>query len=212
MKRFMFTLKSPNIGTLEVGRRQRLSGLRESLSQKCRRFLLLPAILGIFLPLQVASARDYLTDKEIELIQDTQSVASRARIYMEAAALRIKTAQDKLSNKEYAEGDPMEFLTPEDVLNDYGKILRSLQFTLESAIESPRHKGYETIGKALKYLKEETPKELRELKVLLQIAVEKHRDTFAERIKDAIDATQDFLEDVNEKSSELRTNNPPMNK
>jgi hypothetical protein len=175
-----------------------------------RRWILfiLPAILGIFFFRQIGHARDYLSDKEIELLQDTRSVAKRTRISMNAAALRLKTASDKLFNKEYEAGDPMELLLPEEVMEDYCKILHSVQLNVAYAVEKPHRTGNETVEKALTTLKEETEKALRSLEVLQRIAKEKQRDTLLDHIQDAIELTQETLDDASEKLAALRPRNP----
>jgi hypothetical protein len=172
------------------------------------RILLLSSMLFLFSMSQSGYARDFLTDKEIELIQDTQSIATRTHIYMEAAALRLKTAQDKLSSKEYEAGDPMELLTPEDVIDDYRKILRSVQLNVQYAFEAPKRKGNESAEKALQTLKEEMEKALKELDVLWKMAEEKHRETLSDRISEVTETSNDLLDDAKEKLAGLRTKNP----
>jgi hypothetical protein len=176
--------------------------------QTCLLLFLLLSMIFISPLSQAGHAKDFLTDKEIELLQETQSVANRARIYMDAAALRLETAKDKLSNKEYEAGDPMELLTPEDVIGAYCKILRSIQLNVEYAIETPQRRGSESAGKALKTLKEETGKALKELDVLRQMAEEKQRDPLLNSINDAIDITNDIIDDTNEKLAQLHSKNP----
>jgi hypothetical protein len=176
---------------------------RKHPAQRWPIFFILPVILGILFLSPVIQARDYLTGKEIELLQETRSVANRTRTYMEAAALRLKTALDKLSNKEYEAGDPMEFLLPEDVVDDYCKILHSVQLNVGYAVEAPRRPGNETVEKALKTMKEETEKALRSLEILQRIAKEKQRDPLSERIQDALDTTQESFDEAKEKLAAL---------
>jgi hypothetical protein len=153
-------------------------------------------------------AKDFLTDKEIELLQNTQIVANRARIYMDAAALRLKTAKDKLSNKEYAEGDSMELLTPEEVVGAYSKILQSIHLIVGYAIEEPRRKGNESAPKALKILAAETTTAIKELEVLRRLAEEKQLNSLLDSINDAIETTNDIHIDAKEKLAELNAITP----
>jgi hypothetical protein len=174
-------------------------------------FFLLLSMFFIFSLSPEGHARDFLTDKEIELLQNTQSVANRARIYMDAAALRLKTAKDKLSNKEYEAGDPMELLMPEEVIGAYCKILQSVHLIVGYAIETPERRGNESVAKALKTLQEETEKALKELAVLQRMAEEKQRDPISDSLNEAIDITNDILDDASEKLARLRST-PPNNK
>ncbi|MDR0841983.1 MAG: hypothetical protein LBP68_01020, partial [Acidobacteriota bacterium] len=54
-------------------------------------------------------ARDFLTDQEVEMMQNVQSIDKRTGIYMEAASLRLVTAQDRFDGKESTPGDALEF-------------------------------------------------------------------------------------------------------
>jgi hypothetical protein len=176
--------------------------------QKCLQFFLLISFLFLSALSPEGRARDFLTDKEIDLLQNTQSVANRTRIYMDAAALRLKTVKDKLSNKEYEAGDPMELLMPEEVLDDYCKILRSVHLITGYAIEAPDRRGNESVEKALTILKAETTIALKELDILLRMAEEKQRNLLSGSINDAIDVTNDTFNDTVEKLGDLHSKNP----
>jgi hypothetical protein len=179
-----------------------------SAHQKCLLFFLLLSILFMS-PLSPAGhAKDFLIDREIELLQNTQSVATRTRIYMDAAALRLKTMKDKLSNKEYEAGDPMELLMPEEVIDAYCKILRSVQLIMGYAVEAPNRRGHESAAKALKTVNEETKKALTELSVLRKMAEEKESIPLSDSINDAMDITTDLLKDADEKITRLQLKNP----
>lgn len=176
--------------------------------QKCLLVFLLLSLLFILSFSSAGHARDFLTDKEIERLQETQSVAARTRIYMDAAALRLKTVKDKLSNKEYEAGDPMELLMPEEVIDAYCKILRSVHLITGYAIEAPNRKGNESVEKALTILKAETTIALKELDILLRMAEEKQRNLLSGSINDAIDVTNDTFNDTIEKLGELHAKTP----
>ncbi len=68
--------------------------------------------------------KEFLTPDEIEKIQDAQEVDARVKIYLQAASLRLKTAMDRMSGKESAPGDPLEFFSVEDMLDGYYRILQ----------------------------------------------------------------------------------------
>jgi hypothetical protein len=179
-----------------------------SAHQKSLLFFVLLSLLFMLSFSPAGHAKDFLTDKEIERLQETQSVANRTRIYMDAAALRLKTVKDKLSNKEYEAGDPMELLMPDEVIDAYCKILRSVHLIVGYAIEAPNRRGNESAEKALKTLKAETTIELKELDVLRRMTEEKHLNPLLDSINDAIDITNDIIDDANEKLAGLRSKDP----
>jgi hypothetical protein len=155
----------------------------------------------IFLAAPAGAAKEFLTGKEIEKIQDTYEIDARVRIYMEAAALRLKTAEERLTGKESAPGDPLEFFTPEDMLDSYYRILKSVMTNIDDAARNPKRDNGITIdgrvmvndkqriGKALKQLKSETEKDLEELLILKRIAEEKKNEHLWDLINEAVEIT-----------------------
>ena len=162
-------------------------------------FLLFVVLTGI--PVPDTAAKEYLTDKEIEKIQDTYDIDRRVKIYMEAAALRLKTAEERLTGKESEPGDPLEFFTPEDMLDGYYNIVKSVMMNLDDAAERPnRDNGVyvasvenksprEKFSGALKTLKSETEKAVRQLEALKKIAEEKKKEELWNLVNSAIDIT-----------------------
>ena len=73
-------------------------------------------------------AKEFLTPDEIFKIQEAQEVEKRIKIYMDAAALRLKTAEERLQGKESVAGDPLEFFTVQEMLDGYNRIIRSVMF------------------------------------------------------------------------------------
>ncbi len=146
-------------------------------------------------------AKEFLTSKEIEKIQDAYEIDARVRIYMEAAALRLKTAEERLTGKESVPGDPLEFFTPEDMLDGYYRILKSVMVNLDDAVQNPgRNSGVringeiarndrQRIGKTLKLLKSETEKDIDELLILKKVAEEKNKEQLSNLVNEAIDIT-----------------------
>ena len=157
-----------------------------------RTYYLAPAFLLLFISVfTAASARpekEFLTPKEIEKIQDTHEIDARVKIYLDAAALRLKTAEDRLVGKESAPGDPLEFFTPEDMLDGYYRILKSVMMNIDEAAEKPGP-NRELVGKALKNLKSSTEKAADELQILKKLAEEKKNEGLWNRVNDAIDIT-----------------------
>ena len=69
-------------------------------------------------------------------------------------------------------GDPLEFFTPEDMLDGYYRILNSVMLNLEDANEKPRPDS-DGIRKALKELRKRAEKFLPQLELLQKIAEER---------------------------------------
>jgi hypothetical protein len=150
--------------------------------------LVLPVILTGLPAFAFSSPeKEFLTEKEIIAIRENQEIARRIKIYMEAAALRLKSAEERLTGKESAKGDPFEFFTPEDMLEGYYRILRSVIFNLDEVYQSPRRN--DGIAAALKALKEGTEKAVDQLKILKKIAEDQKKERLWNLVNQAIDIT-----------------------
>jgi hypothetical protein len=145
--------------------------------------------IGMFPPAPGSPEKEFLTDKEIERIQDAQAIDARVQIYMEAAALRLKTAQERLEGKEPEEGDPLELFSPEDMLDGYYRILRSVMLNLDDAFKKAGP-DREKVGKALRTLKGRTENAGKELEILKKMAEEKKKEELWNLVNKAIDITQ----------------------
>jgi len=150
--------------------------------------LLLLAMVHFPAPVSMSSGREFLTDKEIEKIQDAQEIDLRVKIYLEAAALRLQTAEERLNGKESEEGDPMEFYAPEDLLDNYYRIIRSVMINLDDAFQKAAG-NRDRVVKALKNLNESTEKSLKRLAVLKRIAEERKREDLWNQVNQAIEVT-----------------------
>jgi hypothetical protein len=148
-------------------------------------------------------AKEFLTQKEIEKIQDAQVIDERVKIYLNAAELRLKTAEDRLVGKEPAEGDPLEFFTPEDMLDGYYRILRSVMMNLDDAFQKPGP-NREKVEKALKTLKKATESAGKELAILKKIAEEKRKEKLWNLVNEAMDVTDGAHEGAEYGLSKLR--------
>jgi hypothetical protein len=151
--------------------------------------LFLAAVLiGPALAAYAAPEKEFLTEKEIKKIQESQDVDWRVKIYMDAASLRLKSAEERLTGKESKEGDPLEFFSPEEMLDSYYRIMRSLMYNLDDAFQKPG-KGREKIGKALKSLKDGTESAGKELEILKKIAEDQKKEELWNSVNQAIDIT-----------------------
>lgn len=157
-----------------------------------RRILLLFSILAAAAVLIPASSgspeKEFLTAKEIELIQDCQEIDRRVKIYLDAAEFRLKEAEERLHGKESEAGDPFEFFSVEDMLDGYYRILRSVMLNLDAAFQ----KGgpdREKVRSALKNLKKTTERTAKDLEILKKIAEEKLKEELWNLVNKAIDIT-----------------------
>jgi len=147
------------------------------------------------------AAKEFLTDKEIEKIQDNPEIDLRVKIYLDAAALRLKTAEARLAGQEAEPGDPLEFFTPEDMLDGYFRILKSVMANLDDAAvhkpvlarkEAPSldpQDWQKRIGKALKNLRSSTEHAAGELQILKKLAEEKKKEELWTLVNNAIEIT-----------------------
>ena len=143
-------------------------------------------------------ARDFLTDQEIKRMQVTQDIARRTDIYMDAASLRLRTAQGRFEGKESEPGDAMEFFSQEDMLDDYLRIMERVMLIVGDAFESPRRRENVDIKKALKTLKSEGAGNLKRLSALKKLAEEKLKKDLLNRVSRAINITEGILDGAEE--------------
>lgn len=134
-------------------------------------------------------SKEFLTDKEIKKIQQAQEIDKRVKIYMEAAELRLKTAEERLSGKESVEGDPLEFFTPEDMVDGYYRILHSVMLNLDDAFRTPGTDLNEVEG-GLKALKKGTDHAGRQLEILKRMAEEKRKKKLWDLVNKAMDIAE----------------------
>ncbi len=144
---------------------------------------------GLLLSASVSVEKEFLTDAEITVIQENQEIILRVKFYLQFAELRLKTAEDKLNGIEPAVGDPFELRTPEEMLEAYYRILRSVMLNLDDAHLNSNPRTKPQIRQALKTLKGATQKALVQLGVLKRIAEEKKREELWDLVNQAIDIT-----------------------
>jgi hypothetical protein len=163
-------------------------------------------------PAAAGPAKEFLTDLEIDKIKEMRQIDGRVKIYMEAAALRLTTAEERLTGKEPALGDPLELFSPEEMLEGYYRIIESVMMNLDDAANMDAASlqreqklltedcGYncgsrapkpnrELVGKAIKLMKSETEKATAELEILKIRAEEKKKEDLWNLINKAIDIT-----------------------
>jgi hypothetical protein len=138
--------------------------------------------------LAAAPEKEYLTPKEIEKIQDAQELEPRVKIYLEAAALRLKSAEERLNGKESPPDDPFEFFSVEDMLEGYYRILKSVMLNVDDAYQKPGGEK-QNLAKALKNLKDTTDKAGKALVGLKKMAEDKRLEEVWNLVNKDIDIT-----------------------
>jgi hypothetical protein len=133
-------------------------------------------------------AREFLTDEEIELIQINQKVDSRIKLYLKAAALRLESTEARLQGKETEPGDPLEYFTPEDMLDGYYRILNSVMLNLDDAYEKT-NRDNSGLKKALKALQKSTKESLSKLEFLEKLAEEQNKTELLRLVRRATEIT-----------------------
>jgi alanine-alpha-ketoisovalerate/valine-pyruvate aminotransferase len=146
------------------------------------------AVCGSPAVIPTGNAREFLTDEEIKKIQEAQDINRRVRIYMEAAEYRLKTAQERLSGVESVEGDPLEFFTPEEMVDGYYSIVQSVMLNLDGAYQQPAP-DLNKIKSGLKTLKKGAEKAGRQLEMLKIIAEDQKKEGFWNLVNKAIEIT-----------------------
>src|SRR5436309_2034687 len=111
----------------------------ESPLSRIARALLIASLCATAIP--SVPAKEFLTEKEIIRIQEATDVEKRVKIYLEAAALRLKTVEDRLYGRESKPGDPLEFFSIEEMLEGYYRTLRSNMFNVDEAFQKPAGAG-----------------------------------------------------------------------
>lgn len=145
--------------------------------------------LMIAVSVRPGSAKDFLTPQEIAKIQDAQEIDLRVKVYLEAAALRLKTVAGRLAGKESLPEDPLEFFSVEDMLDGYYKILHSVMLNLDDASRNPQT-DQKKFQAALKNLKSTTEVAGKQLEVLKKTAEAQRKEEAWNLVGRAIEITK----------------------
>lgn len=137
--------------------------------------------------------REFLTEAEIEAIRRNQKIDPRVKLYLRAALLRLTSTRARMAGQETEPGDPLEYLTPEDMLDGYYRILNSVMFNLEDAGQKiPPDRG--GIRKALKHLRDQMKKAIPLLEFMEKMAAKKNETELTRLIRRAADISNGALE------------------
>lgn len=172
---------------------------------------LLLTILGTAaIPLAQSASKEFLTPKEIEKVQLAQQIDARVKVYMEAAAFRLKTARERFGGVESEPGEPLEFFTVEEMIEGYNRILQSVMMNLEDAYQDSS-KDREKVRDALTSLKKGSQNAKNPLAVLKKLAEERLDEKVWDQVNEAIEITEGALEGAEFGLSEL-SQSPDKNK
>jgi hypothetical protein len=154
--------------------------------------LLLIAVVAVLCSIPFASGsstKEFLTPKEIELIQTNQEIQVRVKHYLDFAMTRLRAAEERLSGKDSDEGDPLEFFTPEEMVDGYYRIINSVMMNLDDAFRKSDKLGQKKVFSGLKALRSSTESSLKQLEILKKIAEEQKKEELWNAVNKAIDIT-----------------------
>jgi hypothetical protein len=151
------------------------------------RFLVTLACAYMFTAAYGRPRKEFLTEQEIEIIQANREINIRVKVYLGFALSRLKAAEERLTGKESAPGDPFEFFTVEDMLNGYYRIFESVMINLEDAYEKSDPIEMKKVRSALKTLKKDTETAIPQLEILKKIAEEKDKEELWDLVNKAIE-------------------------
>lgn len=143
--------------------------------------------------LYAVSAKELLTEKEIDQLRDYQEIDKRAELYIKFAALRLETFKQRIKGIESKEGDPLEFHSLEDLIRGYTHCIKSLEGNIDDAVtyKNPLQKK---LISALERLKNGAEKFRPSLEEASNYAVAKQEESLYYATKEAIETTQVAIE------------------
>jgi len=140
-------------------------------------------ILGLALTLPLAAERDFLTADEADQVRETQEPNLRLKLYVQFARQRVDRLQRLFSSQK-----PGRSALIHDLLDDYGKIIESIDIVTDDALERKLgvNEGVGAVAAAEKAM----------LPVLQKFADSEPKDLvrYEFSLKQAISATSDSLE------------------
>jgi hypothetical protein len=151
--------------------------------------LLATAIVASLSGIGYSLSKESLTPDEILQVQENKALDIRVKLYMDAAGRRIAAAQQRLAGKEPEEGEPFELYSPEDFIDSYCQILKTVMNNLDEVYKKPRTR--ENLGKALKNLKNGTERNGKELAILKRYAEDQKNEELWKAVNHAIEMNDD---------------------
>jgi hypothetical protein len=164
-------------------------------------------VTGTVRILPAAPEKEFLTDKEITALQEAQEIDLRIPIYMTAAKLRLSAVEDRLNGKDSPEGDPLEFFTPEEMLDGYYRMVKSVMTNLDAAFKMGLRER-DRVESALKSLKGSTESMGKELEILKKLAEQRKKEEVWNLVNQAIEITRGAHEGAEYGLSKLKASPP----
>lgn len=138
------------------------------------RYFFMIAMVLLFTPLSRAQERDHLTEKEVDLVRETQIIDARIDVFIKAADRRIlvlTTPNATQKKKEEEMWGPLPTGSRAELLIDFRRILSEAMEKLDDSAE--RSRSNPLLSKALDKLKAAATRQIVALKALAPQMTEK---------------------------------------
>ena len=138
------------------------------------RYFFMIAMVLLFTPLSRAQERDHLTEKEVDLVRETQIIDGRIDVFIKAADRRIlvlTTPNATQKKKEEEMWGPLPTGSRAELLIDFRRILSEAMEKLDDSAE--RNRSNPLLSKALDKLKAAATRQIVALKALAPQMTEK---------------------------------------
>ena len=138
------------------------------------RYFFMIAMVLLFTPLSRAQERDHLTEKEVDLVRETQIIDARIDVFIKAADRRIlvlSTPNATQKKKEEEMWGPLPTGSRAELLIDFRRILSEAMEKLDDSAE--RNRSNPLLSKALDKLKAAATRQIVALKALAPQMTEK---------------------------------------
>jgi len=138
------------------------------------RYFFMIAMVLLFMPLSRAQERDHLTEKEVDLVRETQIIDARIDVFIKAADRRIlvlTTPNATQKKKEEEMWGPLPTGSRAELLIDFRRILSEAMEKLDDSAE--RNRSNPLLSKALDKLKAAATRQIVALKALAPQMTEK---------------------------------------
>ena len=138
------------------------------------RYFFVIAMVLLFTPLSRAQERDHLTEKEVDLVRETQIIDARIDVFIKAADRRIlvlTTPNTTQKKKEEEMWGPLPTGSRAELLIDFRRILSEAMEKLDDSAE--RNRSNPLLSKALDKLKAAATRQIVALKALAPQMTEK---------------------------------------
>lgn len=154
--------------------------------------MLCMGLLAMAVAAQKKSARDHLTEQEVEQVRDVQQIDSRIEVFVKAADRRILVLTNPNATQKKKEEEtwgPLPTGSKAELLSDYKKILEEGEEKLDDFFE--REPKSDLLKKALRKFKDAANRQIPQLRALASQLTEKaDQRALAEAIEEAETVTK----------------------